>query len=305
MTVPDAAIETEGLTKYYGPTRAVVDLNLQVPRGTIFGFLGPNGAGKTTTIRILVDLIRPTAGRARVLGYDCQRQSLAVRRHVGYLPGELRLYDNLTGAEHVRFVSRLRRQPADTPYIRQLTRTLDLDLTRHVGTYSHGNKQKLGLLLALLSDPEVLILDEPTSGLDPLVQQTVEDLLRERAAAGRTVFFSSHNLAEVQRLCHTVGIMRSGRLVTVESVDALRHRSYHIITVTFATPVPSEDFVIPGIRLQWLNGRTARFEVQDNLDGLIKAIARHQVVGIRTEEPSLEEVFLAYYQTEQPVGGRT
>lgn len=294
--MPQLAIETEALTKMYGSIRAVVDLHLEVSRGTIFGFLGPNGAGKTTTIRLLLDLIRPTSGRAAVLGFDCQRQSLQVRRRVGYLPGELRLYDNLTGFDHVRLISRLRPQPPDRRYVRHLSEALDLDLTPRVATYSRGTKQKLGLLLAMLSDPEVLILDEPTSGLDPLVQHAVRQLLEERAGLGRTVFFSSHNLSEVQELCRTVAIMRAGRLITVEPVDVLRRRSYHIIETTFAAPVTASEFAIPGVSLQALNGTTARFEVRDNLDALVKAIARHPVRDLRTLEPSLEDIFLAYYE---------
>jgi ABC-2 type transport system ATP-binding protein len=296
------AIETHGLTKLYGPIRAVVDLNLVVPSGTIFGFLGPNGAGKTTTIRMLLDLIRPTAGRAEILGLDCQRRSLAVKRHIGYLPGELHLYDNLTGMQHVTLVGRLHAAPPEPRHVQQLAATFELDLARHVGAYSRGNKQKLGLLLALMNDPEVLILDEPTSGLDPIMQERVQRLLQERTDAGRTVFFSSHNLTEVQRLCHVVGLMREGHLVAVESIAALQNRFFHIVDVTFAGPVLISDFNLPGIRLRRFNRTEATFEVRGNLDGLIKAIARHTIVDLRTKEPGLEDLFFSYFERPREVG---
>jgi len=294
------AIATHGLTKDYGALRALSGLDLQVPTGAILGFLGPNGSGKTTTIRVLLDLIRPTAGRATVLGLDCQRDSLAVRQRVGYLPGELRLYDNLTGNDHVRLVSRLRPRPPDPAYLRYLTQSLDIDLARSTGTYSAGNKQKLGLLLAMMGDPEVLLLDEPTGGLDPLVQQTVRRLLEERAAAGRTVFFSSHNLAEVQQLCSIVGILRAGRLVAVEAVDTLRRRAYRVVEATFARPVSADDFHLEGVRAVRLDTQQARFEVdRDAVDRLVKAIARHPVADLSIHEPSLEDLFLRYYEAAE------
>ncbi|MGH2608402.1 MAG: ABC transporter ATP-binding protein, partial [Tepidiformaceae bacterium] len=200
------AIETSDLVKDYGPVRALDGLTLQVDEGEIFGFLGPNGAGKTTTIRLLLDLIRPTHGTARVGGYDCQAESVEARRHVGYLAGEVVLYDRMQGHEMVDLVARLRDHRVDRTHLHDLASRLELDLGRRVGTYSKGNRQKLGIVLALMHRPPVLLLDEPTSGLDPLNQRTAHELFREAAEGGATVFFSSHIMSEVEQLCDRVGI---------------------------------------------------------------------------------------------------
>lgn len=298
MTAP--AIETEALTRDYGPVRALDHLDLRVERGEIFGFLGPNGAGKTTTIRILLDLIRPSAGRASILGFDCQGQSLAVRGRSGYLPGEIHLYEGMTGRTFLDLFAALRPGQVDPAYRRKLVQQLDLDLSRDVRAYSKGNRQKLCLTQALMHQPEVLILDEPTSGLDPLVQQEVWTILKEVVSGGRTVFFSSHVLSEVERICHRVGIIRAGRLVATEEIAKLRGRSLHIIEVTFVEPVPDAAFAVPGIDVVRLDDNTVRLQVRDHLDAVIQAIARYPVVTLRTEQPSLEDVFLAYYEEKAP-----
>ena len=201
------AIRTDGLTKRYGRVLALDGLALEVERGEVFGFLGPNGAGKTTTIRLLLDLIRPTAGRASILGHDCQRESLAARAQVGYLPGDLRLYDGLTARQHVALAARLRGARPDWRWVGELAERLGLDLDRKAGALSRGNKQKVGILLALFARPPVLILDEPTSGLDPLVQHAVHELLVEEARRGTAVFFSSHVMSEVERVCSRVAVL--------------------------------------------------------------------------------------------------
>lgn len=293
-----AAIELRGVYKRYGPVLALDGVDLSIPQGQVVGFLGPNGAGKTTTIRILFDLIRPTAGSAAVLGFDCQRQGQEARARMGYLPGDLRLYENLSAWDLFRFFAGLRRPAADEAYVRRLCERLDLDPKDTVGRYSKGNKQKIGLILALMHQPPVLVLDEPTSGLDPLVQEEVERILREEAAAGRTVFFSSHVLSEVERMCQSVVIIRAGRIVAVEEVAALKGRSLHILEVTFAAPVPADAFALPGVRELRRDGSLVHLEVRSNLDGALKAIARYPVADLRTEQPSLEEVFLAYYTQE-------
>ena len=200
----DAAIRTEGLSKTYGDAVLALDgLDLEVERGEIFGFLGPNGAGKSTTIRLLLDLIRPTEGRAEILGRDCQRDSVEVRSLTGYLPGDVRLYDRLSGQRTVEFFASLRKRPVDGDRVTALAARLQLDLTRRAGVLSKGNRQKLALLLALLDQPPVLLLDEPTSGLDPLLQHTVWQILREEADQGATVFFSSHVMSEVEEICES------------------------------------------------------------------------------------------------------
>jgi len=292
MTV---AIELRDLTKDYGSVRALDEVSLSVEPGEIIGFLGPNGAGKTTAIRVLFDLIRPTSGSALVLGLDCQKDSLAARQRMGYLSGEMHLYEGLTGSQTIDYFSGLRERRADAGFVDQLVASLDFDPTRRVGAYSKGNRQKLGLILAMMHRPDVLVLDEPTSGLDPLIQDAVAKLLFECAAEGRTVFFSSHVMSEVERMCHRAAFLRQGRLIAVEDVGAIKGRSLHIVEVTFADPVPAGEFQISGVHELQRNGNTVHLEVHNNLDAALKAIARHRVVDLRTEQPSLEQVFRAYY----------
>jgi beta-exotoxin I transport system ATP-binding protein len=293
VSVP--AIELQGVVKDYGQVRALRGIDLSVEAGQIFGFLGPNGAGKTTTMRILLDLIRPTAGTARVLGLHAQRQSLEVRRRVGYLPGDLRLYEGMRGQDFLDLVDSFRPDKRNPAYRRRLLEQLDLDPSLTIRTLSKGNKQKMGLVQALMHQPDLLILDEPTSGLDPLVQQQVAELLEEAVADGRSVFFSSHVLSEVERLSHAVAIIRSGSLVAVEDIARLKGRSVHILEVTFAAPPPADLFALPGVRELRRDGNTVHVQSRDSLDAVIKAIGRQQVVDLRTEQPSLEDIFLAYY----------
>jgi len=294
MTTP--AIETEGLTKYYGRSRGIIDVSLQVERGEIFGFLGPNGAGKTTTIRLLLDLIRPTRGHAWVLGLDPQRDGVEVRRRVGYLPGELALYPDLTGQQALEYAAHLR-NGVPQKEIARLADRLEADLNRPIRSLSHGNRQKIGLIMAMMHRPELLILDEPTTGLDPLMQQVLYELLEEVRRDGRTVFFSSHILPEVERLCDWVGILREGRLVAVETVADLKRVAVRRMDLVFDGPVDPEPFrAIPGVREVTAAGSTLHVAVQGSLDPLIKAAAQHTLLNIITYEPNLEEAFLAFYR---------
>jgi len=294
MTTP--AIETEGLTKYYGRSRGIIDVSLQVERGEIFGFLGPNGAGKTTTIRLLLDLIRPTRGHAWVLGLDPQRDGVEVRRRVGYLPGELALYPDLTGQQALEYAAHLR-NGVPQKEIARLADRLEADLNRPIRSLSHGNRQKIGLIMAMMHRPELLILDEPTTGLDPLMQQVLYELLEEVRRDGRTVFFSSHILPEVERLCDRVGILREGQLVTVETVADLKRVAVRRMDLVFDGPVDPEPFrAIPGVREVTAAGPTLHVAVQGSLDPLIKAAAQHTLLNIITYEPNLEEAFLAFYR---------
>jgi ABC-2 type transport system ATP-binding protein len=295
-----AAIEFRALTKRYGDVQALDGIDLRVERGEIFGFLGPNGAGKTTAIRCLLDLIRPTSGQALVLGLDSRRQSVAARARTGYLPGELALYETLTGAQTIAFFAGLRPGQVDPAFLERLLARLDFNAARSVATLSKGNRQKLGLVLAMMHQPDVLVLDEPTSGLDPLVQAAVEELLEEMADAGHTVFFSSHDLSEVEQISHRVGIIRNGRMVAVEEVASLKGRSLHMIEISFGEHVPEGAFDMPGVTELRRDGNLVHLEVRDNLDAALKAIAGFRVVDLRTEQPSLEQIFLAYYQAEQP-----
>jgi ABC-2 type transport system ATP-binding protein len=300
-----SAILLERMTKSYGKNRGVADLELEVEPGCVFGFLGPNGAGKTTTIRLLLDLIRPTSGRALVFGLDSRRESVAIRRRSGYLPGELSLYGRLTGDETLRYFANLR-GGADPGSMRTLCERLDFDAGKKVADLSTGNKRKLGLIQALMHRPELLILDEPTVGLDPLVQHEFHHLIEEAREAGQTVFLSSHVLPEVQRVCDRVAFVREGELVAVEDVAALTGRAVREVEVTFATPVsPSAFEGVDGVTNVTANGtgpgpsaagaQTLRLTVSGSLDATVKMLARYEIVTMTSREPDLEDVFLAFY----------
>ena len=291
-------IRTERLSKSYGPHRGIIEVDLEVRQGEVFGFLGPNGAGKTTTIRILLDLIRPTDGKAYVFDIDTQADPVAIHRRIGYLPGEFGLYDNLTGAETIEYFANLRRG-VDPAYAAELVERLDLDPSRKYKEYSKGNKQKVGLVVALQHKPELLILDEPTAGLDPLVQQSFFDLVREAKAEGRTTFLSSHIISEVERTTDRVAIIREGRLTRVDSVDALHDLSHHDVTLVFAGPVPVEAFAaIEGVSHIQPQEHTLRMRVTGPIGPVVREAARYELVDFESREPSLEEVFLAEYGRE-------
>lgn len=296
-------IETEGLTKFYGKVRGVQDLNLSVREGEVFGYLGPNGAGKTTTIRLLLDLIRPTRGTARLFGEEVRNHAAAAKARLGNLPGELSLWDNLTGRELISFTGHLRGE-IDWAWIDQLARRLDLDLSRHVRNLSHGNKQKVGLIQAFAHKPELVILDEPTLGLDPLIQQEFYALVDEVKAQGHTVFISSHILPEVERVCDRVGIIREGHLVAVEEVAELKRKRVRRMELTFAAPVPPTAFDLPGVRDLEQSDTSLRFWVEGTpgcLDAVVKRAAQFSIQDMRYEQATLEDIFLAYYQ-KAPAG---
>ena len=293
--VEETVIHIGGLTKFYGKQRGIVEVNLDVRPGEVFGYLGPNGAGKTTTIRTLLDFIRPTRGRAAIFGLDTRQHSRAIRQHTGYLPGELALYGNLTGAEMLQYAASLR-SGVEWQYVEELAARLECDLSRPIRSLSHGNKQKLGLIQAFMHKPELLILDEPTTGLDPLMQQEFYRLIAEARVAGRTVFLSSHILPEVERVCDRVGIIREGRVIAVETVEALKARALRRLEIHFAAPVPQEVFAgVPGVRDLTVEDSVLRCTVAGSLDALIKAAARFEVINVISHEPTLEEVFLACY----------
>lgn len=292
-----AIIEVEKLTKSYGKTRGIIDVSLQVPEGEVFGFLGPNGAGKTTTIRILMALIRADSGTARITGLDCWDQSIAVKRLVGYVPGEPSLDPNLTGGQILEFFAHLR-GGVDQAYLKQLVRRLDLDTSRKFRQYSTGNKRKVVLIQAFMHRPRVLILDEPTSGLDPLNQQEFDSMVLEARDEGRTVFLSSHVLSEVEKTCTRVGIIREGRLVRVGGVAELKDIKLYEITIHFAQSVPADSFkAIEGVvTVEQLQGDSVRVAMQGPADAVVKAAARYPVVSLTSYEPSLEDIFLRYYE---------
>jgi ABC-2 type transport system ATP-binding protein len=293
-----AVIETHQLTKTYGSHRGIVDVDLRVDEGEVFGFLGPNGAGKTTTIRTILDLIRPTSGRALVFGIGSSEDPVAIHRRVGYIPGEFALYDRLTGGQTLRYFASLR-GGVDAAYQASLIERFDIDPSRKFKEYSKGNKQKIGLVIALQHRPELLILDEPTSGLDPLVQQSFYALVRESKEEGRTVFLSSHILSEVERTCDRVAIIRDGRLVKVDSVEGLRDLAHHQVELRFAGPVPREEFEgLPGVSEVVVEDHVLRLRVSGAITPLVRAAARHELLDFVSREPSLEETFLAQYGHE-------
>jgi ABC-2 type transport system ATP-binding protein len=288
-------IHTERLTKTYGAHRGITDLDLDVEEGEIFGFLGPNGAGKTTTMRILLDLIRPTGGRAEVFGIETTADPVAIHRRLGYLPGEFDLYDRLTGADTIAYFANLR-GGVDHGYVAELVERLDLDPSRRFKEYSKGNKQKVGLVVALQHRPDLLILDEPTSGLDPLVQQTFFELVREARAEGRSVFLSSHVIDEVDRTCDRVAIIREGRLVQVDRIDAIRRLAFHHVELSFGAPVaPAVFSAIDGVSDVTADGTTVRMRVNGPIGAVIAAAAPHGLLDVVSREPNLEDVFLAQY----------
>jgi len=297
----DKAIVARGLAKSYGKVRALRGVDLEVARGELFGFLGPNGAGKTTTIRCLLDLIRPDAGEIRVLGLDPQADPVAVRERIGYLPGELNMEQSLKVEGQLRYFTDLRGNKIDWGYVRELARRLDLDLAMPIKNLSKGNKQKVGVVQALMHRPELLLLDEPTAGLDPLMQQEVYRMLREAQADGATVFFSSHIISEVGTLANRVAIIRAGVIVEEAQPSQLVSMAIRRIWIRFLKPVnPAPLGEVEGATvLSQSNGLRVHLQVEGELDGLIKALAAYPVGDIEIERPSLEEIFLAYYEGDR------
>jgi ABC-2 type transport system ATP-binding protein len=294
------AIEIRGLYKAYGSVQALRGADLQVARGEVFGFLGPNGAGKTTTIRCMLDLIRPQAGAIRVLGIDPQAEPTAVRARVGYLPGELNLEPNLRVGATLRYFAALRGNRIDWGFVQQLAERLQLSLDTPVKNLSKGNKQKVGIIQALMARPELLLLDESTAGLDPLMQQEVYRLIHESQAGGATVFFSSHVISEVELLASRVAIIRHGRIVEVVEPRHLLSITTRRVRLRFVEPVDTGVFTqLAGVSLlSQDDGLSVTLQVEGSMDGLIKALAALPVADLQTEHPSLEELFLVYYEDQ-------
>ena len=293
------AITLSSLTKSYGKARGVIDLDLEIRTGEVFGFLGPNGAGKTTTIRTLLDLIRPTTGTATVLGLDSKEHSLEIRSRTGYLPGELSLYEEMTVEESLDYLSSLR-GGGPTGRIKELSDQFELDLTRKIKDLSTGNKQKVGIVQAFAHEPELLVLDEPTGGLDPLMQQNVYHLIDAARDEGRTVFLSSHVLPEVERIAERVGIIRKGKLIEVATVDDLKDRAVRVVEVRFEGDGPDEQTLMKVENVVSVQPRrtTTQIRIEGSMAALVKAFAEYEVVAMRSEEADLEEVFLDLYREE-------
>lgn len=293
-----ALIQTDRLTKRYGEVRGIEGISMSVEAGEVFGFLGPNGAGKTTTIRTLLDLLHPTSGSARLFGLDSRRDSLAIRARLGNLPGDFSCDPHLTGRDLLSFLAEVRGVQG-LGRASQLAERFRADLDRPLGELSRGNRQKVGLIQAFFHEPELLILDEPTGGLDPLMQEEFLELVRDEGERGTTVFLSSHELDEVQRVCDRVGIIRDGRLVAVEKVAELTGRAYRHVSLEFDTPAdPSEFGQLPGVSELVAAGNRISFKVEGDLDPVVKAAARHTVRDVEVAQPTLEEIFLTYYSAD-------
>ena len=294
-------IKTQGLIKSYGNVQALFGVDLEVKQGEVFGFLGPNGAGKTTTIRCMLDLIRPQGGTIRVLGLNPQAEPEAIKARVGYLPGELHLDENMTAQQVFRYFNRLRGNRSNWDFIQELSDRLKLDLKTPIKNFSHGNKQKVGVVQALMHRPELVLLDEPTGGLDPLMQQEVLRMLAEAQDNGASVFFSSHIISEVQAVANRVAIIREGKIVEVAETAALLNRSMRQVRIRFQQPTRADDiFNLPGVELLSTDdGLGILLQVEGEMDALIKVLAQYPVSDFETERTSLEEIFLAYYEGKE------
>jgi len=291
-----AAVDTSGLSKDFGRGRGLFDLNLRVEEGEVLGYLGPNGAGKTTTIRLLMGLIHPSSGSARIFGLDCQRQAVEVKRHVGYVPGELPQFGGLRGSEVVAYMAGLRGS-VDDKRVQEICKRFSLDLGQRFREYSRGNKQKLAILLGFMHRPRLLILDEPTGGLDPLNQQEFYDMCRDSKSHGTTIFLSSHILSEVEHISDRVGIIRAGHLVRTARLDELHDIRVHQVEVEFAGAVPLEAIRgAQGVDRVEAEDHRVRFVVRGSFEPVMKALAGSEVVNLVSHEPSLEEVFLTFYR---------
>ncbi len=287
-------IEVNHLTKYYGKARGIVDVSFNEEEGEIFGFIGPNGAGKSTTIRLLLSLIHPTSGSAKIFGKDVATHGPEIRRNIGYLPSEVFYYEGMKVIDLLKYSASFFEGDC-TQRLQDLSKTMELELNRRISDLSYGNKKKVGIVQGLLHSPKLLFLDEPTAGLDPLMQRKFFDLIREENARGVTVFFSSHILGEVQRLCSRVGIIREGRIAEISDIRTLQQNNYKKVSVTAGGLTPA-TFDLPGVtNVQTENG-TVRFFFKGDINAVLQKISGVQVSDITIEEPTLEEIFMHYYE---------
>jgi len=287
-------IELNKLTKYYRKSRGIVDVSLDVEEGEIFGFIGPNGAGKSTTIRLLLSLIHPTSGSAKVFGKDVMTHGAEIRRDIGYLPSEVYYYEGMKVVDLLKYSASFFNCDC-TQRMKELSEIMELDLKRRISDLSYGNRKKVGIVQGLLDSPKLLFLDEPTSGLDPLMQRKFFDLIRAENERGVTVFFSSHILGEVQRLCNRVGIIREGKIVEISDIRTLQQNNYKKVRLT-AGGMDAAQFDLPGVtNLQAENG-TLSFFFKGDINTVLKMMGSLQVVDVTIEEPTLEEIFMHYYE---------
>lgn len=292
-------IETKDLTKNYGKERGIVNLNLTVKQGEIFGFIGPNGSGKSTTIRTLLGLIRPTSGSAKIFNKDIATDGPDIRQQIGYLPSEVFYYDGMRAIELLKYSASFYIQDKSlmNQRIQELARLLDLDLHKKIEDLSYGNKKKVGIIQGLLHRPKLIILDEPTGGLDPLIQQTFFQILREENKQGTTILFSSHILSEVQKLCTNVAIIKDGSIIKVENIHTLRETQYKKFKIEMINPHKSL-FTLPSVSNFKKDNQTISFLYRGNINDIIKLLAKHTLGNVWIEEPDLEEIFMHYYQKD-------
>lgn len=290
-------IETQKLTKYYGKSRGIIDVSLEVEQGEIFGFIGPNGAGKSTTIRTLLSLIYPTSGSAKIFGKDCIKDGAEIRKSVGYLPSEVFYYDNMKVIDLLNYSASFYKKDC-SKRIKELAEIMDLDLKKKINDLSFGNKKKVGIVQGLLHEPKLIILDEPTGGLDPLMQQKFFDLIRDENERGATIFFSSHILDEVQRLCDRVAIIKDGKIIKIESIESLRQNKYKRFSVESHDNLTKSVFDIDGITELRLAENKATFIYKGDINIIINQLGKIELANLLVEEPTLEEIFMYYYQKE-------
>ncbi|MDP2683765.1 MAG: ABC transporter ATP-binding protein [bacterium] len=288
-----STIEVKNLKKYFKDTKAVDDVSFNVEKGEVYGFLGPNGAGKTTTIRIMMDFIRPTSGSIKILGLDAQKDTVELKKKVGYLSGELRLYKKWTGQEHINFVRNLN---GGEDISEEIIKRFDFDPTRKIKTLSSGNRQKLGIIMAFMTKPEVLIMDEPTNALDPLLQNEMYELIGEVAKQGTTIFMSSHNLVEVDRVCSQVAIIKEGKIVTTESIKNLKEKRLYTVTAHFDDSFDKNQFNIDGISITKEIPAGLIMNVKGDVNQVVKLLSQHKLKDLKIEHASLEEIFLEFYE---------
>jgi ABC-2 type transport system ATP-binding protein len=291
-----AILEVKNLVKYFGKTQAVNGISFEVEKGEIFGFLGPNGAGKTTTIRCLMSFMKLTSGNVKIFDLDPQIQLSQINEGIGYLSGDVRLYDGWTGKEHIIFLENLRGQKSKAE---NLIRKLDFNPNVKFKTLSSGNKQKLGLILALMFEPELLVMDEPTVGLDPLLQSKIYELLEEAQTRGATIFMSSHNLPEVERLCSRVAIIKDGKIVTTENIQGLKNKRMHVLTAHFNGSYDKKDFEFDGVSIQQEIPGGLILDVKGDINPLLRKLASYELKDLEITHASLEEIFLEFYQGKE------
>jgi ABC-2 type transport system ATP-binding protein len=293
--IMDTVLQTQNLTKFYGKSRGIENVNISVNKGDIFGFLGPNGAGKSTMIRTLLDFIRPTGGSATIFGLDCQKDTVQIKKRVGYIPGDFGLYGNLTGWKFLEYFGKVR-GGYDAAEAKALAHRLDIKPDRRMKEYSRGMRQKMAIIQAFINSPDLIIMDEPTTGLDPLVQQTFMDLIQEKSREGTTIFMSSHVLSEVEKACNRVAIIKEGQIAAEEKVEDLRNKSGNVVQVKFADAVNPDLFNIPGVVSPVQQNGYLKMTVTENMENVLAEISRHKVADISIHRMTLEEIFMHYYE---------